>query len=78
MEFSLPLSTEIVFKLNSKVTSNNDRKVPFRISSCMRSEILSVIVNAIRCLFDDSVNIARPTIVSSRLEVYFLHYSRIH
>jgi len=59
------------------VISNNDRKVPFRISSCMRSETLSVIVNAIRYLFDNSVNIARPTIVSSSLKVYFLHYSRI-
>jgi len=44
MEFTLPLNIKTVFNPNSMVTSSKDRKIFFRVSSCVRSETLSVIV----------------------------------
>jgi len=44
MEFTLPLDIEIVFNANSMVMLSKNRKV----SSCVKSEMLCIIVKAIR------------------------------
>jgi len=51
--------------------SSKNRKVSFKVSSCVRTEtsiiVLPIIVNAIRCPFDNFVNLARLMIVFSSL-----------
>jgi len=42
------------------MTSSKERKVSYKISTCLRSEILSLIVRIIEYLFDDFVILAHP------------------
>jgi hypothetical protein len=61
--FILPFDIETVFNLSS-IVMNKERKVSFRVSIYVKSEKLSLIINAIKYSFDDFINFACPIIIS--------------